>query len=121
MAEQPNPGTPAFEDVRGRLQAVLEEVLAADHLEPKTRRALTRLIDELNRALAVKPVPQEEVTRLAERTAQLAEALHQQKGAGPLQRAQDRVREAAAAAEARAPVLTGLTEQLLDALATLGI
>jgi hemerythrin-like domain-containing protein len=115
------PQQPTLDVVRNRLQAVFAELQSADHLEPETRQALVELIDELNRALAVKPVPPEEVTRLADCTAHLAEALHHQKGEGPLRRAQDRLAEAAAAADARAPVLTGLTRQLLDGLGNMGI
>src|SRR5262249_30235142 len=59
------------------------------------------------------PMPPAEVARLADSTAHLAESLRRRHEEGVLGRARDRLEEAVLAAEARAPVVSGLAHRLL--------
>jgi hypothetical protein len=93
----------------------------APPLGPDAQHALAALIDELGNAVGGTEVPPAEVTHLAESTAHFVQALHRQHEPGGLAAARDRLEQAVLRAEARAPVVAGLAQRALDALANLGI
>lgn len=119
MSEQPTPG-PSLDETRARLLACAMSLRDADHIEPEAQRALADLVLELADALGPQ-VPTAQAAHLAETSAHLVEALHEPQDAGLIAAARRRVEEAAARAEAGAPVATGVARQLIDLLAGLGI
>lgn len=108
---QPSSGDPA------RLRELAGLLRAADHLSPEAQQALADLVEELSGALPGTAAS----AQLAESAAHLAAALHEQKDPGLLERARQRLEEAALRAETEAPVATGVVRRLIDALANLGI
>lgn len=89
-------------------------------LGPNARRELADLVEELAGTLDPSH-PSSQATHLAETTAHLVQALHDQSGAGPLAQARERLEAAVAQVDARAPVATGLARRIVDLLADLGI
>ena len=121
MAEQ-QPSTPAVPpEVRDSLHIVSQLLREAHHLGPEAQYQLAEVVDELSRALGATTISPAEVAHLRESTTRLVEALHQRHDEGLLAAARDRMEEAAAALEARAPTLAGITRRLLDTLSNLGI
>jgi len=106
--------------VRARLLEVVPLLREARHIEPEARRALADLVDELIRVMDPN-APAAQAAHLAESSTHLAEALHREHHHGLLASAKERLEEAAARAEAEAPVATGLARRLIDTLANLGI
>jgi hypothetical protein len=90
------------------------------HIDHKAQQALAALLDELSNILEGATIPAAEVTHLAESTAHLAEALHQQ-DRGLLGNARERFDRALWKAEARVPTVVGLARRLLEALGNIGI
>jgi hypothetical protein len=90
------------------------------HLGPDARRELADLVEELAGTLTP-DAPSAQTTHLAETTAHLVQALHDQHDAGPLALARERLEDAVARVDARAPVATGLARRIVDLLADLGI
>jgi hypothetical protein len=121
MAETAKPGTPTVPEIQARLQGVAHLLRRQGPLEAEAKRALAELVDELSRILETSAVPPAEVTLLAESTAHLAEALHQQQQRELPVSVRERLQRAVVRAEARAPNAVGLARRLLDALADLGI
>jgi hypothetical protein len=120
MAEQtPTPG-PGASVVRNNLQELAQVLRDADHLEPETQQTLADLVAELSQALEAGQLNSEVTGHLADSTAQLIAGLRQQQR-GLLSGARERLQDAAAAAEANAPLVTGLTERLIDVLSNIGI
>ncbi|SRR5260370_40831750 len=120
----PQPHDPPATDaaaVRARLDEVVRLLDHADAVSPELRRDLLAVTDELRRALDAGTMPTAEVARLAYGTAHLAESLRRRHEEGILARARDRLEEAVLAAEARAPVVSGLIHRLLETLANIGI
>jgi len=90
------------------------------HLDAGARRELADLMDEL--AEAIGPAADAgQADHLAETSAHLIRALHDRQDAGGLAAAKDRLAAAAARAEAKASVATGIALRLIDTLASLGI
>ena len=108
-------------DVQARLRQLAQLFREADHIEPEAQQPLAELLEELSRELETAVPPSTEATQLGERTAQLAQALHQRRDAGILSAARDRLEDAAIRAETDAPLATGVARRLIDLLTNLGI
>ncbi len=121
MAEQQPPKSLVPPEVCETLDAVSRLLHQAQHLGPEAQQQLADLVDELNRTLSATAVAPEELSHLRESAAHLAEALEHQHDEGLLAAARDRLEEAAAGLEARAPTLAGITRRFLDVLSNLGI
>jgi hypothetical protein len=121
MSGNPEPKPPSVEEIRAQLHQVAKMVRESRTIAPESQRVLAELVDELGTALQGTDVPPAEVARLAESTAHVADALHQQHDEGVLVRARDRLEEALLRAEASSPVAVGLARRLLDMLASIGI
>ena len=123
MSDQPAPApapAPPLDEIRARLLACAMSLRDADHIEPEAQRALADLVIELASALDPRAASAQ-AAHLAESSAYLVEALHEPENPGLIAAARRRVEEAAARAEAGAPVATGVARQLIDLLAGLGI
>jgi hypothetical protein len=92
----------------------------AEHLDPRAQQALADLVVELAGALDPAAASQH-TAHLAECSAELARALHQQQDTGLVAAARRRLEAAAARAEAEAPVATGVARQLVDVLSGVGV
>lgn len=112
----PPPGHP----VRQQLQELAGLLRGARHLSPQVQQELADLLDELAVELEAAP-PSAQADHLAMSAAHVAQELHDRGDEGPLGAAKQRLNEAAARAEAKAPVATGLARRLIDVLADLGI
>jgi hypothetical protein len=121
MPEQPPAGSPAPSDVQARLRDLAQRLRATEHLDPETQQELADLLEEMSQTVATHAAPSPELTHLADSTAHLAQALHQEQDAGLLARARERLEEAVVRAETGAPVAAGLARRLIDALSNLGI
>ena len=112
--ETPNPATGSdIEELARRLGGV-------EHLDPTSRAKLAGLLRDLAAELdRGEPSPQEE--HLAETAAQLVRAVQDRHEPGLIEAARERLEQAVARAEAKAPVATDLVLQLIDTLAHLGI
>lgn len=110
------PPTTVLDDLR-EVVPLLREVR---HIEPEARQALADLVDELIRVIDPN-APVARTAHLAESSTHLIQVLHRKQHAGLINTAKERLEEAAARAEAEAPVATGLARRLIDALANLGI
>jgi hypothetical protein len=120
----PGPGDAAARvaELRSRLLAGAERLQGLDHLEADDQVALANLVRELADLLDPhEPAEQPEQRQLAEQSAELIGAIEARHDTGLIAAARDRLEEAAARAEAAAPVTTGVVRQLIDALAGIGI
>jgi hypothetical protein len=118
---EPAPPTPDdVAAVRAKLQQVVPLLRERRSLDPEVRQTLADLLDELIRVMDPN-APAAETALLAESSAHLVQALHREHHPGLLAAAKERFEEAAARAEAEAPVATGLARRLIDTLANLGI
>jgi Domain of unknown function (DUF4404) len=114
MPEQPDPS--AVNDIEELARRLRE----AEHLEPEAREQAADLLGNLAAELdQTEPSAQKEL--LAESAAQLVRAVQDQHEPGLIEAARERLEEAVARAEAKAPVATDLVLQLIDVLANLGI
>jgi len=107
--------------VSASLHTIAQVLRDAKHLTPETQAALAELVDELGEAAQAGKASSEEVARLVESVAHVAESLREQPGSGTLSAARKRLERAIGFAETRAPFLAGLAQRLLDALVDLGI
>jgi hypothetical protein len=78
-------------------------------------------MEELARALEGGALTAEERAQLRERAIDLARAVHQRHGTGPLSAAKGRLEEAALRVAVKAPLATGIVRQIIDTLASIGI
>ena len=90
-------------------------------LRPEAQRLLAGLMDEIGSALEAQTVSPAELNQLAEHVAQLVQAAHAGEEVGFIGQLRERLDEAAAELESRAPRLTGLTRRLIETLSDLGI
>jgi len=104
-----------------RLHEITRLLQTADHLGPEAQQALARLSEDLSNALDPSAPVSPEEAELVHSTGRVVEALHNEKDAGPLQAARDRLERSAAQLEARAPHVADFARRLLDTLANLGI
>lgn len=118
-AAQPPTGPEAAQPVRDRLQELARHLRQAHRLGPEARDELAELVDELAAVLdpAVSPTL---AAHLIETSEHLAHALDEGRDAGLLAAASHRLEEAAARAESKAPVISGVVRRLIDALAGIG-
>ncbi len=121
MPEQTPSGPPIPAGLPSSLHTIAEVLRDPKPLSRETREVLAALVDELGVALAAAPVPPAEVAHLADSTAQLVRAIHHRAAPGILASARDRLEAALLATESKAPLIAGLGQRLLDALANIGI
>jgi hypothetical protein len=112
--EQPDP--PVGNDI----EVLARRVREAEHLEPEARAQVADLLGDLAAELD-QTEPSAHTERLANSAAQLVRAVEDQHEPGLIEAARERVEEAVAAAEAKAPVATDLVLRMIDLLAGLGI
>jgi hypothetical protein len=118
MADQP----PTTAQLRASLHSVAERLRDADHLSPESQQAVAELLDEIGRLLDPAGVPSPETANLAASAADMVHALQEKKENHTLlQAAKDRLEDAAFRAETEAPLVTGIVERLIEALANIGI
>jgi hypothetical protein len=123
-APNPNPNPDALS---GRLRDCAERLRHARHIEADAQTALADLLADL--ADAIDPsssgtgADAAAAAHLGESTAHLAEALHHAPSHEPgvLAAARRKVEEAAAKAEAEAPIATGVVRQFIDVLGGMGV
>ncbi len=121
MQEIPASRPATVPELLARLQDVASLLRESAAVDPLTQRTLSELREELEKALQEGKLPPAEVTHLAETATHLAELLHHQQEAGVLERARDRLEQAAINAESHAPLAVGLVRRLLVALSNIGI
>jgi len=111
---------PTADPARTSLHEIAALLRGMPHLDAGARRELADLMDELAGALGP-AADAGQADHLAETSAHLIRALHDRQDAGGLAAAKHRLAAAAARAEAKAPVATGIALRLIDTLASLGI
>jgi hypothetical protein len=127
MSDDTAPNPNANPDaLAGRLRDCAERLRHARHIEVDAQTALADLLADLAEALdpATAGSDAVAVAHLGESTAHLAEALHHHGPShepGVLAAARRRVEEAAAKAEAEAPIATGVVRQFIDVLGGMGV
>ncbi len=121
MPDTPGQGTPPAPTIRDSLRVTAQLLRDPTPIDPKVRRALADLVDELSAKLDAPDTPPAEVARLAEVTAHLADALHHGHERGILEDARDGLKEMMLQAETRAPTAVHLVENVVNALASIGI
>jgi ABC-type transporter Mla subunit MlaD len=107
--------------VQQHLHTIARLLRDVRHLSPEAQELLAELVDELGQALASDTVPPAELNRLAEHVTQLLRAAEPGAERGVLGQIRNRLEQAAAALESRAPLLTGLTRRLIETLSEMGI
>lgn len=121
MSTSPDAGVPSVPEVRARLHDAAAMIRGSSSLDPALRDTLTELLEELRRALEQPSAPPDEVSRLADSAAHLAEALHAEHDRGLVANARGRLERLMLQAESHAPTTVGLAQRLIDAIANLGI
>ena len=115
------PAQPSPQEAQQKLEQVAALLRSADHLEPQAQREIADLLEELAKVLGRSTPATPEAAHLAETTANVARAVHEQHQGGLLDSATRRLEEAALRAQAQAPLAVGIVRRLLAALADLGI
>ena len=111
----------AQQEVHAHLEAISALLRGPHRLDAATQAALADLVDELDKALKLGKIPNEEAARLAATASHFAEAVHGEEEVGVRSTARDRLLEAAAAVETKAPMIAGLARRVMDALSNVGI
>jgi hypothetical protein len=120
VPEQPSTGDTPESSTGSDIEELARRLGGVEHLDPKSRATLAGLLRKLAAELdEAEPSAQKE--DLAESAAQLVRAVQDQHEPGLIEAARERLEEAVARAEAKAPVATDLVLQLIDTLAHLGI
>jgi hypothetical protein len=120
MSEPIPPNLDPSSPIRERLLTLAPLLREAHHIGPEVQEVVADLVDELVRMMDP-AAPSTQAEHLAATSTHLMQALHRKQHVGLLITAKERLAEAAARAEAEAPVATGLARRLIDALAGLGI
>jgi hypothetical protein len=107
--------------LRAHLHTIATLLREVPHLGPEAQRLLAELVAELSDAMDAETVPTADLAHLADTAAQLVRAAHEGEEQGLIGKAQEKLEGAAAALEADAPMLAGLTRRLIEALSNLGI
>jgi hypothetical protein len=118
MQEQPSKGEEPEPSVADDIEKLADHLRDAEHLEPEVRTQAAELLGELADAL---DQPSDHIEQLAESTAQLVRAVKDQHQPGLIEAARERLEEAIARAETKAPVATDIVLRLIDVLAGIGI
>src|SRR5438477_8824499 len=113
MAETPRSQSASVSELQTRLRAVANSLRKGGSLDVTSQRALSELVQELSKALAVAELPADELAHLADSTTHLAEALQQEQDKGLLGKARDRFEGALINAETQAPNVVGVARRLL--------
>jgi hypothetical protein len=111
---------PSKTDVAAQLEELARVLREHPNLGEDARDQLAELAAEMSEALRTAALPEPERARLAGTLAHLLQAVREPHS-GLFGQARDRAERAFAAAEAKAPVLAGLSRRLLDLLSDLGI
>jgi hypothetical protein len=120
VPEQPSKAETPDPSIGSDIEELARRLGGFEHLEPEARTTLAGLLRKLAAELEhAEPSAQKE--QLAESAAQLVRAVKDQHEPGLVAAARERLEEAVARAEAKAPVATDLVLQLIDILARLGI
>ncbi len=121
MPDTPQSQPPSVPELQTKLRDIAASLRHSTSLDAAAQHALSELMQELGRALAVAPLLPDEVAHLADTTANLAEALHHERDRGVIGKAVDRFEGALVNAETHAPNLVGVARRFLDALSDWGI
>lgn len=108
-------------EIESRLQEVAALLRQSSSLDSATRQHLAELVEELGASLHAVELPSEEAARIADTTAHLADALHQNHDAEQVGHARGVMEQTAEAIEARAPMAADLVRRFLAALTGIGI
>jgi hypothetical protein len=120
MPEQPPNVDEAGAPVIDHIEELARRLREAKHLDPQARTEVADLLRNLVEALD-QPEPSAQAEELAQSTADLVKAVKDRHDPGLIEAARDRLDQAIARAEAKAPVATDIVLQLIDVLAGLGI
>ena len=120
MPEQPPKVEEPDPAVVDHIEELARRLREAKHLDPQARTEVADLLRNLVEALD-QPEPSPQANELAQSTAELVKAVKDRHDPGLIEAARDRLEEAVARAEAKAPVATDIVLQLIDVLAGLGI
>jgi hypothetical protein len=121
MSDSTDPNASSTAQLRAHLHTIARLLREVPHLGPEAQRLLAELVAELSDALDAETVPAANLAHLADTAAQLVQATHRGEAPGFLGKAQEKLEGAAAAVEADAPMIAGLTRRLIEALSNLGI
>jgi hypothetical protein len=121
MSDSNAPASPLPVEIQATLHKVGQLLREAHHLGPDAQAQLAELVDELGTAIGSASVTPEEAAHLAAGAEKLMQSLHERHDTGVVSAARDRLEGAAAAIEARAPAVAGITRRILDALSGIGI
>ena len=107
MAQEFPVTEPTPQDVHTHLEAISELLRRPHLLDAAAQAALADLVDELDKALKLGKISNEEAARVAATASHFAEAVHREEEAGVLKAARDRLSQAAIAAENSTVILVG--------------
>ncbi len=120
MQEQPTKGEEPVPPVVDDIEELARRLHEAEHLEPESRAELARLLRHLAEVLE-RPGASPHAEHLAQSTAELVQAVKDQREPRLIEAARGRLDGAIARAEVKAPVATDVVLQLIDVLAGIGI
>ena len=120
MPEQSSTGETPDPAVESDIEELARRLGGVEHLEPEARATLAGLLRKLAAELDLAE-PSTQKDQLAETAAHLVRAVKDQHEPGLVEAARERLEQAVARAETKAPVATDLVLQLIDVLAGLGI
>jgi hypothetical protein len=121
MPDEQKPTAQEPGKIQARLHELAKSLRESGNLEPATRQALADLADELAASGDFTKTSPAEVGHLLQTSAQVMDLVRQTPEATIPLSTRERLEQAILAAEARAPVLSGLAHRLLDVLSDLGI
>ena len=120
MQEQPEKHEGVDPPTVDDIEELARRLREAEHLEPTARAKAAALLRKLATTLD-QPETSAQTEHLSQSTAQLVRAVKDQHDHGLIEAARERVLQAVARAEAKAPVATDIVLQLIDVLAGVGI
>jgi hypothetical protein len=120
MPEQPSKGEEPDPPIADDFEELARHLREAEHLEPEAREKAADLLGAMAEALE-EPAPSAHTERLAESTAELVRAVKDRHEPGLIEKARERLMDAVARAESKAPLATDIALQLIDVLAGIGI
>src|SRR5262245_59936599 len=118
---EPQPRGAAAPEVQAQLHEIAQLLRTAYHLRPESQAALAELADDLGNVHGQGAPPSAESETLLRHAHQLVEALHQEEDSGLVAAARQKLEEAVATVEGRAPYAVAFARRLLDVLVSLGI